>query len=231
MKKFFQSSFAIVAAIAIAVFIKEFVFELHLIPSGSMIPNINIGDRIIVNRFYFGIQNPLYNAKKKKSIMLIIPNPLYKNTLPFSNNKYIVRFQNKTIHRFDVIVFFPPEEPVLGQEYYLDGDKSRDPVYFTPPQLIGERYVKRAIGLPGELLEIRNGGVYINNIRLAEPQKKNEDYIDFGPIRIPPKHYFFMGDNRPRSSDSRVWGVVPDDNILGKASMVIWPLKSIKAIK
>lgn len=231
MQKFLQSTLAIVAAIAIAVFIKEFIFELHLIPSGSMIPNINVGDRIIVNRFYFGIQNPLYNAKKKKTIMLVLPNPLYKATLPGSNNKYIIPFKNKTIHRFDVIVFYPPEAPVLGREYYFDGDKSRDPVYFEPPQLIGERYVKRTIGLPGDVLELRNGIIYINHKKLNEPQVKNDDYIDFGPIRIPPKHYFFMGDNRPRSSDSRVWGVVPEENILGKAYMVIWPLKSIKLIK
>lgn len=231
MKKFFHSSLAIFAAIVIAIFIKEFVFELHLIPSGSMIPNINVGDRIIVNRFYFGIQNPLYNVKMKKSIMLLLPNPLYRHHLPLSSTKYIFPFNKKHIRRFDVIVFFPPEQPILGKEYYFDGDKSRDPIYFESPQLLGERYVKRTIGLPGDVLEIRNGTIYINQKKLNEPQVKNVDYIDFGPIRIPPKHYFFMGDNRPRSSDSRVWGVVPEDNILGKAFMVIWPLKSIKLIK
>lgn len=226
-----RSALAVVAAIAIALFIKEFLFELHLIPSGSMIPNINVGDRIIVNRFSFGIQNPLYNAKMKKSIMLLLPNPLYKANLPFSNQKYMVRFHHKPIHRFDVIVFFPPETPVLGSEYFFDGDPSRDPIYFQSPGLLGERYVKRVIGLPGETLELRNGAVYINQRKLNEPQLKNDDYIDFGPVRIPPKHYFFMGDNRPRSSDSRVWGVVPEDHILGRALLVIWPLSSFKLIR
>ena len=232
MLKFLRSTLAVIAAIAIALFIKEFLFELHLIPSGSMIPNINVGDRIIVNRFSFGIQNPLYNAKMKKTIMLVLPNPLYKANLPLSRNKYILRFNNKTIHRFDVIVFFPPEVPVLGSEYYFNGDRtSHDPVYFQPPGLLGERYVKRAIGLPGETLELRNGIVYINNHKLKEPQVKNDDYLDFGPVRIPPKHYFFMGDNRTRSSDSRVWGVVPEDHILGRALLVIWPLSSFKLIR
>ena len=229
MKKFWQNVGAILMAIAIAVFIKEFIIEIHLIPTGSMIPNINVGDRIIVNRFYYGIQNPLYNAKMKKSIMLVAHNPLYNNHLPFSNNKYIVPFK-APIHRFDVIVFFPPEIPVLGREYYFNDNKALEPVYFEPPQLIGERYVKRLIGLPGEKLEIRSGDVFINDQLLHEPQVKNNDYSDFGPIKIPSHHYFFMGDNRPRSSDSRVWGVVPEDKILGKAWAVIWPLKAVKLI-
>ncbi len=229
MKKFWQNVGAIIVAIAIAFFIKEFIIEIHLIPTGSMIPNINVGDRIIVNRFYYGIQNPLYNAKMKKTIMLVMPNPLYNNHLPFSSHKYIVKF-NAPIHRFDVMVFFPPETPVLGREYFFNGNKSVEPVYFEPPQLIGERYVKRLIGLPGEKLEIRSGEVYINDHLLHEPQTKNNDYSDFGPIKIPDHSYFFMGDNRPRSSDSRVWGVAPEDKILGKAWAVIWPLKAIKLI-
>ena len=228
MNKFIRSTLAVLAAIAIALFIKAFIIEFHLIPTGSMIPNVNVGDRIIVNRFYFGIQNPLYEMKQKKSIMLLMANPFYKKNLAFSDKKYIAKF-NKKIKRFDVIVFFPPEVPVQGLKYYFTPDN--DPVYFESPSLIGERYVKRVIGLPGEILEIKNGDVYINNKKLTEPQKRNEDFSDFGPIRIPAHNYFMMGDNRPRSSDSRVWGSVPEEDILGKAWVVIWPLSSIKVIK
>ncbi len=231
MKSFINNVLTIIAAIVIAVFIKEFFLEFHLIPTGSMIPNVNVGDRIIVNRLYFGIQNPLYNAKLKKSIMLVAANPLYKANLPFSDFKYFVKFNKHQPKRFDVLVFVPPETPIFGKEYYFDGDHSREPIYFEPPQLIGERYVKRLIGLPGEKLEIKNGDIYINDKKLIEPQVKNNDFIDFGPVRIPPKYYFFMGDNRPRSSDSRYWGAAPEDNILGKSLVVIWPPKSIKLIK
>ena len=229
MKKILKEIVAFLAIVLVVIIIKEFTVEIQLIPTGSMIPNINVGDRIIVSRFNYGLQNPLYNAKMKKSIMLIAQNPLYKNHLPFSNNKYILPFKTP-LRRFDVIVFFPPETPVLGKEYYYNNDKTQIPVYFEPPQLIGERYVKRLIGLPGEKLEIRNGDVYINDQFLHEPQVKNNDYSDFGPIKIPEKHYFFMGDNRPRSSDSRVWGLVPEEKILGKAWAVIWPLKAIKLV-
>ena len=230
MKAFINNALAIIAAIVIAVFIKEFFVELHLIPTGSMIPNVNVGDRILVNRLYFGIQNPLYNAKMKKSIMLVAQNPLYNANLPFSNFKYFYRFKQVLPKRFDVLVFFPPEKPVLGTEYYFNNDKTKDPVSFEAPQLLGERYVKRLIGLPGEKLEIKDGIVYINDKLLVEKQKRNMDSVDFGPILIPSKNYFFMGDNRPRSSDSRVWGVVPEDKLLGKAWFVIWPLNAIKKI-
>jgi len=229
MAKFLKNVLTIIVAIAIALFIKAFIVEFHLIPTGSMIPNINVGDRIIVNRSYFGIQNPLYEAKQKKSIMLLMQNPLYKKDMPFSNRKYIFRFK-RNIKRFDIIVFFPPEEPILGREYRLNNDAFTEPVYFQAPRLLGERFVKRCIGLPGELLELRGGDVYIDNKKLLEKQKRNKDYNDFGPIKIPEGHYFMMGDNRPRSSDSRVWGVVPEKNILGRAWIVIWPLSSIRIL-
>ncbi|OGI10943.1 MAG: signal peptidase I [Candidatus Margulisbacteria bacterium GWF2_35_9] len=230
MKVFLKNVLTILIAIAIALFIKSFIVEFHLIPTGSMIPNINVGDRVIVNKSYFGIQNPLYEAKQKKSIMLLVGNPLYKKNMPFSKTKYIFRF-NKQIHRFDVVVFFPPEEPILGREYHFNNDPFAEPVYFQPPSLIGERYVKRVIGLPGDVLQLTNGVVYINGEKLVENQKQNIDYNDFGPVKIPEGHYFMMGDNRPRSSDSRVWGIVPENNILGRAWFVIWPLSAIKLIK
>ena len=228
MKEFLKSTGAVIAAILVALFIKAFILEIHLIPTGSMIPNINVGDRVIVNRSYFGVQNPLYEMKQKKSIMLIAQNPFYNKNMPLSHNKYIVDFHRKP-KRMEVVVFFPPENPILGLHYRYS--PTSDIIEFQPPQLIGERYVKRVIGLPGETLQMTNGDIYINGKLLDEHQNRNKDYVDFGPIKIPSGDYFMMGDNRPRSSDSRYWGVVPESNLLGKAWCVIWPLSAIKLVK
>jgi signal peptidase I len=219
----------VIIAVLIAFFIKEFFLEFQLIPTGSMIPYLQVGDRLVVSRMSFGIQNPLYNVKKKKSIMLLMQNPLYKANIPFSDNLYFYK-RNFKLNRYDTVVFFPPEEPIWGREYYFAGDKRRAS-YFEPPGLIGEKYVKRILGLPGEVLELRQGYIYINNKKLDEPFPVNRDYFDFGPVLIPPKSYFMIGDNRPRSSDSRYWGPVPEENLLGRALVVFWPFNRMKKIE
>lgn len=104
------------------------------------------------------------------------------------------------LERGDIVVFWFPKEP----------DKS---------------YVKRIIGLPGEMVEVRNGKVYIDG------QELNEDYLDtehnqslptFPAKRVEEHHYFVMGDNRDNSSDSRYWGLVPEKYIYGKAFFRYW---------
>lgn len=109
------------------------------------------------------------------------------------------------IERGDIVVFWFPEDP----------EKS---------------YVKRVIGLPGEMVEIRNGRVYING------QELNESYLDTehnkslpsaAPKEVKKHHYFVMGDNRDNSSDSRYWGLVPEKYIYGKAFFRYWKPSSI----
>ncbi|MEO6334431.1 MAG: signal peptidase I [Pyrinomonadaceae bacterium] len=104
------------------------------------------------------------------------------------------------LERGDIVVFWFPKEP----------DKS---------------YVKRIIGLPGEMIEVRNGKVFIDG------QELNEDYLDtehnqslpsFPAKRVEDHHYFVMGDNRDNSSDSRYWGLVPEKYIYGKAFFRYW---------
>ena len=104
------------------------------------------------------------------------------------------------INRGDIVVFWYPNDP----------DKS---------------YVKRVIGLPGEVVEIRSGKVYINSVEL------NEDYIDtefnqslpsYPARRVEDHHFFVMGDNRDNSSDSRYWGLVPEKYVYGKAFFRYW---------
>jgi signal peptidase I len=106
-----------------------------------------------------------------------------------------------------------------------------DIVVFNVPDLARQRcgmggvFVKRLIGLPGEVLEERRGYVYINGRKLNEPYVRPErrDSSSFHELKIGTGHYFMMGDNRASSCDSRVWLTVPRANIIGKVFATYWP--------
>ena len=89
-------------------------------------------------------------------------------------------------------------------------------------------YVKRLIGLPGETLEIKDNTVYINETPLKESYlNAGTDMPNYGPITIPEGMYFMMGDNRNNSSDSREWGFVSEEYLIGKAQFIYWPFAHI----
>ncbi|HEY6016920.1 MAG TPA: signal peptidase I, partial [Gaiellaceae bacterium] len=107
-------------------------------------------------------------------------------------------------------------------------------VFETPPAAArecgsGGTYVKRLIGLPGDTWAERNGVVYIDGMPLREPylQATYRDAFDYPPRKIPPGRYFFMGDNRKYSCDSRRWGTVPRKDIVGLVFATYWPLGRI----
>jgi signal peptidase I len=117
---------------------------------------------------------------------------------------------------------------------FRDPERGEVVVFDTPPKAraecgAGGTFVKRIVGLPGETVQIRlrRGAafVYINDRRLEEPYI-DHDRRDIGPeerFRVPEDHYFVMGDNRSQSCDSRVWGSVPEDNLIGPVFMTYWP--------
>jgi signal peptidase I len=119
--------------------------------------------------------------------------------------------------------------------YHFTDPKRGDIVVFETPQRArqdcgaGGTFVKRIIGLPGETWEMRNGVVYINGRRLREPyvHRDRRDLDTSAPEKIPPSSYFVMGDNRAQSCDSRVWGALPRENLIGKVFAVYWPPRRI----
>ncbi|MDA1354004.1 MAG: signal peptidase I [bacterium] len=156
-----ESLETIFVALAMALVIRKFIFQTSLVFSGSMIPTMEINDRLIVNKVIYRLVEP---------------------------------------SRGDIILFQSP---------YKD-DKE---------------FVKRLVGLPGETIEVKQGIIYINGEQLIlAGVNVRRDYSYFGPRTIPEGHYFVMGDNRANSADSRVWGFVSHDDLIGKATFTFWPI-------
>ena len=145
---------------------RTYIAEAYYIPSGSMIPTLQISDRIVANKFTYKLTD---------------------------------------INRGDIVVFNPPIES-------------------TNP------FVKRVIGLPNETISVNNGIVYINNKPLKESYISESPINDFAPYKIPDNNYFLMGDNRNNSSDSRYWGTVNINDIIGKAEFIYYPIKDMKIL-
>jgi signal peptidase I len=121
-------------------------------------------------------------------------------------NKFIYKFED--IQRGDVVVFWYP----------LDPSKS---------------YIKRVVGLPGEVVRIANGKVYVNDVELQEPYLL-AGYLDHQthhPVHVGPEHYYVLGDHRSSSNDSRTWGTVSREYIYGKAVLIYWPVEKFKLLR
>jgi signal peptidase I len=185
--------------ILIVLVIRSFIAEPFRIPSASMLPTLHIGDFILVNKFAYGIRLPVVNTKV---------------------------FEVGEPQRGDVFVFRFPKNPKID-------------------------YIKRVVGLPGDKIGYFDKTVYINGKAVEQQvkskdisllglvperskllseklgDKKHDLLIDpdrrlvEGEMLVPEGHYFAMGDNRDNSNDSRFWGAVPEENLVGKA-FFIW---------
>jgi signal peptidase I len=210
---------AVVFALVIALFIKTFIVDVYKIPTGSMIPTIEVGDFIIASKFIYGAKIPF--TKKRLPAM-------------------------RDPRRGDIVIFLAPyyDPPnVLVQMftpivYTLTlGFVNIDP----QPKF----YVKRCIGLPGDEIEVINKIVYINgkpvdgwwpkyhaDPEIIPPGDSLMNHRDFyGPVIVPEDSYFMMGDNRDRSNDSRFWGFVERHEIFGKSLFRYWPPRRMGVVR
>ncbi len=156
-----------------------------------------------------------------------VPSPSMRPTIiewdRFLVEKVSYRFREP--RRGDIVVFHPTATAnnLANEEKIRRGER---PVSLND-------FIKRIIGLPGEIIEIKEGTVFINGVPLEE------DYItsdrrpiyEYGPVTIPDGEYLVLGDNRNQSWDSHYWGFVPRKNIVGRAFWRFWPLKRMEVIR
>jgi len=137
-------------------------------------------------------------------------------TFLFENYRVVGHSMDPTLHDGQFVV-------VNKLLYRLQEPQRGDIIVFQERGNDDRKLIKRIVGLPGEMVEIRNGQVIINELWLDEPYIENLGRSTYAPSPIPEGFYFVMGDNRPNSSDSRNWGPLPRDNIVGKAWFTYWP--------
>lgn len=120
----------------------------------------------------------------------------------------------------------------------FDGPKHGDIIVFEFPEDPSKDFIKRVIGLPGDVIEVREKQVYRNGALLHEPYVQHTDprttvpvRDNFGPVTVPEGKYFVMGDNRDESYDSRFWGFVDRAAIEGKAWILYWSWESLTSIR
>ncbi|MBU0704715.1 MAG: signal peptidase I [Chloroflexi bacterium] len=106
--------------------------------------------------------------------------------------------------------------------YWIHPPERGDIIVFHPPNSPDQDYIKRIVGLPGEQMEIQNEGVWIDGVLLEETYIADPAYYS-GTWNLGAGEYFVLGDNRGNSSDSHSWGLLPEDNIVGKAWFCYWP--------
>ncbi|MBW4077816.1 MAG: signal peptidase I [Acidobacteria bacterium] len=171
-RAFIEWLIILVVAVSVSMLVRTYVVQQFSIPSGSMIPTLDVGDRILVD---------------KLSVEL------------------------GTINRGDIVVFRHPPKALTT---------------CAPP--VEPIFIKRVIGLPGDVITSKGSTIYVNGKALKESWQTTSPFGPaIGHVVVPANHYFMMGDNRGESCDSRYWGTVPRSAIIGKAFLRIWPFNRI----
>jgi len=218
-----ESAWSLIVIVILALYIKSTFFTIFFIPSGSMIPTLKVGDQLIINKLHFGIFNPFHELYFSKRLFFLFKNPWQLSESPMIKTVFIKDFK-KEPKRFEILIFKAPVKPRPARVYRYIDEYGRKYAYgFSTPGKAGMDYVKRCIGLPGDIVELRNGELLINGQYRRQDFKLIKDHTYFGPIKVPEDHFFVLGDNRAHSSDSRYWGFVPRRNLIGRASFIALP--------
>jgi signal peptidase I len=210
--------------ILIVFVLRSFLVEPFKIPSGSMIPTLLVGDFIAVNKFTYGIRLPVVN---KKIIDLGMPqrgDVVVFRYPPDPGLDYIKRVVGLP---GDKVAYLNKRLTINGQPLAIkkDGDYfDRERMFYTP------RYVEQLGAVEHALLIEDEAPNFVPHV-MQFPQRDKCIYNAEGFIcEVPAGHYFVMGDNRDNSQDSRVWGFVPDENLVGKAFFVWFNFSDLKRI-
>ena len=205
--KIVQWSIELFPVLLLVFVLRGFIFEPFRVPSNSMMPTLLTGDFIVVNKFDYGFRMPITNTK------------LVEFSKPNSGDVIVFRYPNYE------------KNPSKSGTNYIKR------VVATPGDVIS--YSEDQLSINGKVSDIKNIGPYngvdsgkaMNNYNLVREIIENnshlillhpkQDSIEISEITVPKNHYFVMGDNRFRSSDSRFWGFVPEEYIIGRA-VGIW---------
>ncbi|MEO0318677.1 MAG: signal peptidase [Pseudomonadota bacterium] len=215
------SFFPVIAAVFL---FRSFVIEPFKIPSSSMVPTLQIGDLILVNKYTYGIRLPIVNKK-----IIQINNPARGDVMVFKFPKdpsldYIKRVVGVP---GDKVVYKNKQLTINGQPLAYE----RLPEYLDEERLsYFSHYRENLTGIPHEILNDNKVPGYVPSPDMF-PQHELCSYdLEGFECTVPAGHYFMMGDNRDNSLDSRYWGFVPDRNIVGKAFFVWMNLGNLKRI-
>ena len=186
----------------IVLLFRSFLFEPFKIPSGSMIPTLLVGDFIVVNKFSYGIRLPVLNKK------------IISTGEPERGDVVVFRYTLDTSVNFIKRAVGLPGDTITyrGKQLFVNGEKVKEAA--------AGRYLSSDVkcstpSLDAALFDEQLGAVNHNILKHTGSAGRNGQWV------VPEGHYFMMGDNRDRSNDSREWGFVPEENLLGRA-VGIW---------
>lgn len=210
--------------IALVFCLRSFLYEPFKIPSSSMVPTLQVGDLILVNKFTYGIRLPIINKK-----IIEIGHPQRGDVMVFKYPKDVSLDYIKRVVGVpgDKIAYKNKRLTINGQAMSY----KQLPDYLDEEHLnYSQQFVENLTGVEHKILNDERAPTYVPNPD-AFPQHELCTYdLEGFACTVPAGHYFMMGDNRDNSLDSRYWGFVPDQNIVGKAFFVWMNLNNLKRI-
>ncbi len=203
---------SVLIALVLAIFIRTYFFQPFKIPSGSMRMTLVEGDHLFVNKLRYGpiLLPELHSPDFLRQWFGADFDIQWADFLKPLAKVRLPGFGKP--QRGDIVVFVFPE------------DRTKD-------------FIKRLVGLPGDHVEIKDGGIFINGQQIMDPRIKNVYYYnrgDYGQegmsVTVPDGHYFMLGDNSGSSHDSRYWGFIEESDIVGKADLLFFPFNRIRLL-